>query len=121
MHVFITTILLFNSISNDMINPKIFLEFCAEKGHSVYIGDLPFNATPDQLEQEFQKFGRIKRNGIQVRSNKVCSHIKVCFFDLIYKRVIDANFFFCKFACCRVIVLVLLSMKISLGNRRHLR
>lgn len=41
-----------------------------EKGHSVYIGDLPFNATPDQLEQEFQKFGRIKRNGIQVRSNK---------------------------------------------------
>lgn len=83
MHVFITTILLFNSISNDMINPKIFLEFCAEKGHSVYIGDLPFNATPDQLEQEFQKFGRIKRNGIQVRSNKVCSHIKVYFFDLI--------------------------------------
>ncbi|XP_021756698.1 ras GTPase-activating protein-binding protein 1-like isoform X2 [Chenopodium quinoa] len=41
-----------------------------EKGHSVYIGDLPFDATPTQIEQEFKKFGRIKRNGIQVRSNK---------------------------------------------------
>ncbi|XP_021718387.1 ras GTPase-activating protein-binding protein 1-like [Chenopodium quinoa] len=41
-----------------------------EKGHSVYIGDLPFDATPAQIEQEFKKFGRIKHNGIQVRSNK---------------------------------------------------
>lgn len=41
-----------------------------EKGHSVYIGDLPYDATPSQVEQEFKKFGRIKRNGIQVRSNK---------------------------------------------------
>lgn len=41
-----------------------------DKGHSIYIGDLPWDATTELVEQEFKKFGRIKRNGIQVRSNK---------------------------------------------------
>ncbi|KAK9064830.1 hypothetical protein SSX86_016212 [Deinandra increscens subsp. villosa] len=40
-------------------------------GHSVYIRDLPHNATVPQLEMEFKKFGAIKQGGIQVRSNKV--------------------------------------------------
>ncbi|KAH9610302.1 hypothetical protein KSS87_000358 [Heliosperma pusillum] len=42
----------------------------AGKGHSIYIGHLPYDATPELVEREFKKFGRIKKNGIQVRSNK---------------------------------------------------
>ncbi|XVF54439.1 hypothetical protein PTKIN_Ptkin05aG0180300 [Pterospermum kingtungense] len=40
------------------------------EGHSIYVRNLPYNATPAQLEEAFKKFGPIKRNGIQVRSNK---------------------------------------------------
>ncbi|THG11951.1 hypothetical protein TEA_018250 [Camellia sinensis var. sinensis] len=40
------------------------------EGHSIYIRNLPLNATVAQLEEEFIKFGRIKHGGIQVRSNK---------------------------------------------------
>ncbi|KAI8019739.1 Nuclear transport factor 2 [Camellia lanceoleosa] len=40
------------------------------EGHSIYIRNLPLNATVTQLEEEFIKFGRIKHGGIQVRSNK---------------------------------------------------
>ncbi|KAL9225877.1 hypothetical protein vseg_001753 [Gypsophila vaccaria] len=42
----------------------------AAKGHSIYVGHLPYDATPELVEREFKKFGRIKKNGIQVRSNK---------------------------------------------------
>ncbi|XP_029117457.1 nuclear transport factor 2 isoform X2 [Elaeis guineensis] len=40
-------------------------------GHSIYVRSLPLNATPDQLEEEFKRFGRIKPGGIQVRSHKL--------------------------------------------------
>ncbi|KAL0431772.1 UNVERIFIED_CONTAM: Nuclear transport factor 2 [Sesamum radiatum] len=40
------------------------------EGHSIYIRNLPLNATVAQLEAEFKKFGPIKQNGVQVRSNK---------------------------------------------------
>ncbi|CAO2830205.1 unnamed protein product [Amaranthus hypochondriacus] len=40
------------------------------KGYSIYIGGLPYNATPEQVEQEFKRFGSIRSNGVQVRSNK---------------------------------------------------
>ncbi|GAB2297140.1 hypothetical protein Dimus_031240 [Dionaea muscipula] len=43
----------------------------AERGYSIYIGDLPHDATVEQVEREFKKFGLIKRGGIQVRRNKV--------------------------------------------------
>ncbi|GER45299.1 nuclear transport factor 2 family protein [Striga asiatica] len=39
------------------------------QGHSIYIRNLPLNFTVAQLESEFQKFGTIKPNGVQVRSN----------------------------------------------------
>ncbi|GLJ47810.1 hypothetical protein SUGI_1009760 [Cryptomeria japonica] len=39
-------------------------------GRSVYIKNLPLNATTTQLEEEFKKFGRIKPGGVQVRSNR---------------------------------------------------
>nr|XP_043610207.1 nuclear transport factor 2 isoform X2 [Erigeron canadensis] len=40
------------------------------EGYSVYIKGLPMSATPAMLEDEFKKFGSIKPNGIQVRSNR---------------------------------------------------
>ncbi|XP_023759207.1 nuclear transport factor 2 isoform X2 [Lactuca sativa] len=40
------------------------------EGYSVYIKGLPMSATPAILEEEFKKFGAIKANGIQVRSNR---------------------------------------------------
>ncbi|WVZ75328.1 hypothetical protein U9M48_023395 [Paspalum notatum var. saurae] len=39
--------------------------------HAIYVRNLPLNATETQLEDEFKKFGAIKQNGIQVRSNKI--------------------------------------------------
>ncbi|KAA3456939.1 ras GTPase-activating protein-binding protein 2-like isoform X1 [Gossypium australe] len=36
-----------------------------EEGHSIYVRNLPYNATPQQLEEAFRKFGTIKCNGIQ--------------------------------------------------------
>lgn len=39
--------------------------------HAIYVRSLPLNATETQLEDEFKKFGTIKQNGIQVRSNKI--------------------------------------------------
>ncbi|RLM73395.1 hypothetical protein C2845_PM15G05220 [Panicum miliaceum] len=38
--------------------------------HAIYVRNLPLNATPQQLEEEFKRFGTIKYEGIQVRSNK---------------------------------------------------
>ncbi|EOY22087.1 PREDICTED: ras GTPase-activating protein-binding protein 1 isoform X2 [Theobroma cacao] len=40
------------------------------EGHSIYVRNLPYAAMPAQLEEAFKKFGPIKRNGIQVRTNK---------------------------------------------------
>uniref|UniRef100_A0A0D6QZT4 RRM domain-containing protein n=1 Tax=Araucaria cunninghamii TaxID=56994 RepID=A0A0D6QZT4_ARACU len=42
----------------------------AADGRSIYIKNLPLNATTTQLEQGFKKFGPIKPGGVQVRSNK---------------------------------------------------
>lgn len=54
------------------------------EGHSIYIRNLPLSVTVSQLEAEFQKFGAIKQNGVQVRSNKVCFtfYYSIAFFDL---------------------------------------
>ncbi|KAJ3697331.1 hypothetical protein LUZ61_001036 [Rhynchospora tenuis] len=41
-----------------------------EDGHSIYVKNLPLNATPQQLEDEFKKYGAIRPGGIQVRSHK---------------------------------------------------
>ena len=38
---------------------------------AVYVKNLPLQATPSQLEEEFKRFGTIKPDGIQVRSHKV--------------------------------------------------
>ena len=44
-------------------------------GYSIYIKGLPMNATESLLEEVFKKFGTIKSDGIQVRSNRVCSSL----------------------------------------------
>nr|GMD35797.1 putative G3BP-like protein isoform X1 [Ipomoea batatas] len=41
-----------------------------EEGYSIYVRNLPSTATAGQLQEVFKKFGAIKHNGIQVRSNK---------------------------------------------------
>ncbi|KAF8394030.1 hypothetical protein HHK36_020232 [Tetracentron sinense] len=40
-------------------------------GHSIYIRNLPLNAMAAELEEEFKRFGPIKNDGVQVRSNKM--------------------------------------------------
>ncbi|CAA6662940.1 unnamed protein product [Spirodela intermedia] len=41
-----------------------------EEGHAVYARNLPLNATPAQVEEEFKKFGTIKPGGVQVRNHR---------------------------------------------------
>ncbi|KAL8546528.1 hypothetical protein ACS0TY_006312 [Phlomoides rotata] len=41
-------------------------------GYSIYIKGLPMYASEAMLEEVFKKFGSIKTDGVQVRSNKVC-------------------------------------------------
>jgi RNA recognition motif-containing protein len=48
-----------------------FLNMFKVDAHAIYVRNLPLNATPQQLEEEFKRFGTIKYEGIQVRSNKV--------------------------------------------------
>ncbi|CAN0896390.1 Nuclear transport factor 2 [Linum grandiflorum] len=40
------------------------------KGHSIFVANLPMDATPEQLIETFQKYGPIKPTGVQVRSYK---------------------------------------------------
>ncbi|XP_027920326.1 ras GTPase-activating protein-binding protein 2-like isoform X1 [Vigna unguiculata] len=40
------------------------------KAYAIFVANLPMNATVEQLERVFKKFGPIKRDGIQVRSSK---------------------------------------------------
>ncbi|KAI4326572.1 hypothetical protein MLD38_031872 [Melastoma candidum] len=40
------------------------------EGYSIYIRNLPINATVEQLEEVFKRFGSIRPNGIQVRNAK---------------------------------------------------
>lgn len=41
------------------------------KAYVIFVANLPNNATVEQLEQEFKKFGTIKPDGVKVRSSKV--------------------------------------------------
>ena len=57
------------------------------EGHSIYIRNLPLNATAEQVEDEFKKFGPIKPGGVQVRSHKVarsCCDFASSLFQLIH-------------------------------------
>ncbi|CAJ1939730.1 unnamed protein product, partial [Sphenostylis stenocarpa] len=40
------------------------------KAYAIFVANLPMNATVEQLDRVFKKFGPIKRDGIQVRSSK---------------------------------------------------
>ncbi|BBG94334.1 Nuclear transport factor 2 family protein with RNA binding domain, RRM-RBD-RNP motifs, partial [Prunus dulcis] len=42
----------------------------AGKSYAIFVAKLPMNATVEELEKVFKQFGPIKRDGIQVRSNK---------------------------------------------------
>lgn len=55
------------------------------KAYAIFVANLPMNATVEQLERVFKKFGPIKRDGIQVRSSKV-SLLQALYFQLLPKR-----------------------------------
>ncbi|KAL4566470.1 hypothetical protein LXL04_030585 [Taraxacum kok-saghyz] len=57
-------------VNNNNNGPESSKVYDDVEGHSVYVRNLPMNASVGQLEEEFKKFGTIKSNGIQVRSNK---------------------------------------------------
>ncbi|XP_072999899.1 nuclear transport factor 2-like isoform X1 [Typha latifolia] len=59
-----------NSAANSSAAEANEIQEAEAEGHSVYIKNLPLNATPAQLEEEFKRFGPIKPGGIQVRSHK---------------------------------------------------
>ncbi|GJN32998.1 hypothetical protein PR202_gb21550 [Eleusine coracana subsp. coracana] len=40
----------------------------AERGYSIFVKNLPYNATVMMVEQEFKRFGAIKPGGVQVRN-----------------------------------------------------
>lgn len=54
----------------------VYLIFSAD-GYSIYLKGLPMNATEALLDEVFNKFGTIKNDGIQVRSNRVGSNIPI--------------------------------------------
>lgn len=60
------------SVLFSLYNSNLSYTFFTVEGHSIYVRNLPYDATVEQLEEEFKKFGPIKHDGIQVRSSKVC-------------------------------------------------
>ena len=61
------------------------------------------NATEALLEDIFNKFGTIKNDGIQVRSNRVCSNIIIL---INYGRIND-RFFYCTISYIYIIICLL--------------
>ncbi|GAB2220608.1 hypothetical protein Droror1_Dr00008269 [Drosera rotundifolia] len=59
-----------SSPPNDDTGKRSNNEQTEEIGYSIYIGNLPHDATVEQVEREFKRFGTIKEGGVQVRCNK---------------------------------------------------
>nr|XP_027100859.1 ras GTPase-activating protein-binding protein 1-like [Coffea arabica] len=70
-----------------------------EEGYSIYVRNLALNATPQHLEEEFKKFGAIKCDGIQVRSNKQGSCFGFVEFESLesMQNAIKVRFLWCNF------------------------
>ncbi|CAL9040450.1 unnamed protein product, partial [Musa banksii] len=49
------------------------IQMAESDGHSIYVKNLPLDATHALLEEEFKRFGPIKAGGIQVKGNKLQS------------------------------------------------
>ena len=50
---------------------------CSGKNTSIFVANLPMNATEELLSEVFKKIGPIKPNSIQIRSFKVCSVLEL--------------------------------------------
>ncbi|KAK9741208.1 hypothetical protein RND81_03G088900 [Saponaria officinalis] len=57
-----------NQEAPERVNPSE--EGASVEGFSIFVRNLPANVIDEQLEQEFKRFGPIKPDGVQVRSNK---------------------------------------------------
>uniref|UniRef100_A0A804KET3 Uncharacterized protein n=2 Tax=Musa acuminata subsp. malaccensis TaxID=214687 RepID=A0A804KET3_MUSAM len=49
------------------------IQMAESDGHSIYVKNLPLDATHALLEEEFKRFGPIKAGGIQLKGNKLQS------------------------------------------------
>ena len=102
---------------NGSIHTLFFSLSLAADGYSIYIRGLPLNAVPALLEDEFKKFGPIKSDGIQVRSNKV--RIKLFYlsnnFDFLFL------LFNGIYVCSRAFVLALLNLRWQVLCKKQLR
>lgn len=57
--------------------------FVIVESKSVYVGNVPPSVTESDLENEFKKFGRIRPDGVAIRSRKVCIVIYYCFESIL--------------------------------------
>lgn len=67
-YIFKMKIMIFSSLNMSFL-PWIFPHIVQD--HSIYIWNLPFNATVARVTEEFTKFGPIKPGGVQVKIQRV--------------------------------------------------
>lgn len=60
-----------------LVSHMLFLLHIA-KGHSIYIRNLPLDATVVLVSEEFARFGPINDGGVQVKTHKV--HFRICWY-----------------------------------------
>lgn len=51
----------------------LFLSFLIVEVKSVYVRNVPTTMDPSEIEEEFKKFGKLKPDGVAIRTRKVCS------------------------------------------------
>ncbi|KAK7850319.1 putative g3bp-like protein [Quercus suber] len=103
------------TLRQNLCDFDIYILILTVEGYSIYIRNLPFSMTAEQLEVEFKKFGPIKPGGIQVRNNKQQGY---CFgfvefqsfssvnraievLSLLYSIFIEIFLLFLEFGCCK--------------------
>lgn len=92
------------------------------KAYAIFVANLPMNATVEQLERVFKKFGPIKHDGIQVRSNKV-SLLQAFLRSSLLNALQQLQIFIQCFVLSsnRDLVLVLWNLSLLLQCKVHLR
>lgn len=53
------------------MSPQTWISLHVVEGHSVYIRNLPSNATVAHVTEEFSKFGPVKHGGVQIKIHRV--------------------------------------------------
>ncbi|XP_027346289.1 putative G3BP-like protein isoform X1 [Abrus precatorius] len=95
----------------------------AGKAYAIFVANLPMNATVEQLERVFKKFGPIKPDGIQVRSNKVSLLLTFLQSSVrnLFQQLQLLTQYFVLLSSNRDLVLVLWNLNLLLQCKVHLR